>query len=69
MIKVEIERPGHFGPKGDNPDGSILASEVHLESAVAVSPTLQLNFSLCPVVLFPERPHPPFHTQVSILRA
>lgn len=43
--EMKVEKPGHFGPMGDNSDGSVLASEVHLESVLAVSPTSQLNFS------------------------
>lgn len=41
IIEMEVRRPRHSGPTGDNSDGSTLA----LELAMAVSPTLQLNFS------------------------
>ena len=60
MIKVEVGRPGHPGPvKGDS-DESILASEVQRESNTVVSSTLQLDFSLCLVMLFTmPTPSPP----------
>ena len=53
MIKMEVGRPGHLGPVKGNSDESVLVSEVHQESNMVVSSTLQLNLSLCLVVLSP----------------